>query len=225
MPKLSKAARDAADAVAGKLANKGGSNKPASNTSAFSAPTAATNNVPVVVPGLTSITPDLIQGMLPKFDSDSYSISDPLNPPETLPQVTESVFNKGMGIYEGTQRALKLTGAAFDTTALRFNTLSKQAKAFGSGIRAAKEFEVVKGDYLDWKNQLQVTEQKSTALSVSEHKTTTDSSKAVHTKAEADQKLKQAEIGADLAREQTKQKQNQLDEFKKQLGDLVGAKA
>jgi hypothetical protein len=224
MAKLSKAAKDAADAVAGKLANKGGSNKPANNTPTSTTPTAVSNNA-IIVPGLTSITPDVIQGMLPKFDSDAYYISDPLNPPETLPQVTESAFNKGISIYEGAQRALKLTGAAFDTTALRFNVLGKQARSFGAGVKAAKEFEVVKGDYLDWKNQLQITEQKSTALSVSEHKTTTDSSKAVHTKAEADQKLKQAEIGADLAREVTRQKQSQLDEFKKQLGDLVGAKA
>jgi hypothetical protein len=44
MAKLSKAAKDAADAVAGKLANKGGSNKPANNTPTSTTPTAVSNN-------------------------------------------------------------------------------------------------------------------------------------------------------------------------------------
>jgi hypothetical protein len=53
-----------------------------------------------------------------------------------------------MGIYEGTQRALKLTGAAFDTTRERFTTLGKQAKAFGAGVKAATEFE--RSEVISW---------------------------------------------------------------------------
>jgi hypothetical protein len=234
-PNLKQAAnaRKAAKEVASKLAGKGSKSGSKKSPSVPSENTSNTNNTAiqttsstsVVVPGLTTIAPDAIQGMMPKYEHTTYKIDDPLKPSETMPQVTEAEYEKGMTIYEGTQRALKLVGAAMDTTKLRFNALGKQAQAFGAGIRAAKEFEIVKGDYIDWKNQLQVTEQKSIALGVSEHKTTTDRSKSVHTKAEGDEKLKQAEIGADLAREQTKQKQNQLDQFRKQLGELVGTKA
>jgi hypothetical protein len=219
MARLKNATREAVDAVAGKLANKSNSNtKPANNTPSM--PT-ATSNTSIVVPGLSSIAPDDIAGQMPQFNGESYKITDPLNPPASIPQVTESEYNARSGIYEGGIRALKLTGLAFDMTREKFTTLGKQAKAFGAGIRAAKEFEIVKGDYLDWKNQLQVTEQKSIALGVSEHKTSNDRSRAVHDNATADEKLKQAEIGADLAREQTRQKQNQLDEFRNQLGELA----
>jgi len=101
---------------------------------------------------------------MPQFQESSYAISDPLNPPENLPQVTEAQFDKGMTIYEGTQRALKLTGAAFDTTHERFTVIGKQAKAFGAGIKAATEFEKVKGDYLDYQGQLENNEQKGISL-------------------------------------------------------------
>lgn len=221
MARLKNATKEAVDAVAGKLANKNGNTKPTNNTT--STPTTA-SNASVVVPGLTSIKPDDISGQMPQFNSDSYKVTDPLNPPESIPQVTESEYNTRSGIYEGGIRALKLTGLSFDMTRERFTTLGKQAKAFGAGIRAAKEFEIVKGDYIDWQNQLQITEQKSIALGVSEHKTTNDRSKAVHDNATSDEKLKQAEIGAELAREQTRQKQNQLDEFKSQLGELAKSK-
>jgi hypothetical protein len=176
----------------------------------------------VVLPGLpTNITPDAIAGMLPKFNESEYAITDPLNPPETLPQVTEAQFDKGMTIYEGTQRALKLTGAAFDTTKERFTTLGKQARAFGAGVKAATELERVKGDFLDYQGQLQTNEQKGIALDVSQHKTTTDRAKAIHDKSSLDEKLLQAEVAAELARAQTRDKQNKLDEFRKSLGEYA----
>jgi transcription initiation factor IIF auxiliary subunit len=159
--------------------------------------------------------------MLPKFNESDYAVIDPLNPPETLPQATEAQFDKGMTIYEGTQRALKLTGAAFDVTRERFTTLGKQAKAFGAGVKAATEFERVKGDFIDYQGQLQTNEQKGIALSVSQHKTTTDSTAATHTTASMDEKLKQAEIAAELARATTQDKQNKLDEFRKSLGEYA----
>jgi hypothetical protein len=159
--------------------------------------------------------------MLPKFDESAYQIIDPLNPPETLPQATEAQFDKGMTIYEGTQRALKLTGAAFDTTRERFTTLGKQAKAFGSGIKAATEFERVKGDFIDYQGQLQTNEQKGISLGVVQHKTVTDRTAATHTTASMDEKLKQAEIAAELARATTQDKQSKLDEFRKSLGQYA----
>jgi transcription initiation factor IIF auxiliary subunit len=159
--------------------------------------------------------------MLPQFNESAYQITNPIAPPETLPQATEAQFDKGMGIYEGAQRALKLTGAAFDTTRERFTTLGKQAKAFGAGIKAATEFERVKGDFLDYQGQLQTNDQKGITLDVSRHKTTTDRTAAVHTTASMDEKLKQAETAAELARAQTRDKQNKLDEFRKSLGEYA----
>jgi transcription initiation factor IIF auxiliary subunit len=159
--------------------------------------------------------------MMPQFQETSYAISDPLNPPETLPQATEVQFDKGMGIYEGTQRALKLTGAAFDTTRERFTVVGKQAKAFGAGIKAATEFEKVKGDYLDYQGQLETNEQKGISLGVSQHKTVTDRTAATHDTTLMDEKLKQSELEAQLNQAKTADKQNKLDEFRKSLGQYA----
>ncbi len=224
-PRLSGARKTAAKNVAQKIA--GGSKALGTATTVVEKPVALTfpsANVgtAVVLPGLPShITPDAIAGMLPKFNESEYAITDPLNPPETLPQATEAQFDRGMTIYEGTQRALKLTGAAFDTTRERFTTLGKQAKAFGAGVKAATEFERVKGDFIDYQGQLQTNEQKGIALGVSQHKTVTDRSAATHKTADMDEKLKQAEIAAELARATTQDKQNKLDEFRKSLGEYA----
>ena len=225
-PSLSGARKTTAKAVAEKIAGKGSTKSTSavadkiplasspivsSNTSGFS----------VTVPGLVGISPDGIAAMMPQFQENSYAISDPLNPPESLPQVSEAQFDKGMGIYEGTQRALKLIGTAFDTTRERFTVVGKQAKAFGAGIKAATEFEKVKGDFLDYQGQLETNEQKGISLGVSQHKTSTDRTAAVHTTASLDEKLKQAEIAAELARASTQDKQNKLDEYRKTLGQYA----
>src|SRR4028118_2170984 len=193
-PRLTSARSTAAKNVASKLAGNSKAKattataeKPVGNAIAYSQAVNTATPAAFVVPGLpTHITPDAIAGMLPKFNESEYAISDPLNPPETLPQATEAQFDKGMTIYEGTQRALKLTGAAFDTTKERFTTLGKQAKAFGAGVKAATELERVKGDFLDYQGQLQTNEQKGIALDVSQHKTTTDRAKSVHDKSSLD---------------------------------------
>jgi hypothetical protein len=227
---LSSARKSAAKKVAEKIA--GGSKAKATSTTvdkpvaaaalAYSPAVNTATPAAFVVPGLPShITPDAVVGMMPKFEESAYQISDPLNPPETLPQATEAQFDKGMRVYQGTERALKLTGAAFDVTRERFTTLGKQAQAFGSGIRAATQFEKVRGDYLDYQGQLETNQQKGISLSVSQHKTTTDRTAAVHTTASMDEKLKQAEIAAELARATTQDKQNKLDEFKRSLGQYV----
>jgi hypothetical protein len=216
------AAKNVAQKIAGASKTKATAtvDKPVA-TSAMAFPTHGASTA-VVLPGLpTHITPDAIAGMLPKFNESEYGITDPLNPPETLPQATEAQLDKGMTIYEGTQRALKLTGAAFDTTRERFTTLGKQAKAFGAGVKAATEFERVKGDYLDYQNQLQSNEQKGIVLNVSQHKTTTDRAKSVYDKEGLDERLEQARISAELARATTQDKQSKLDEFKKSLGEYA----
>lgn len=228
-PRLTSARKTAAKTVASKLAGNSKAKattatveKPVGNALAYSPTVNTTTTAAFVVPGLpTHITPDAVVGMMPKFDESAYQIVDPLNPSETLPQATEAQFDKGMTIYEGTQRALKLTGAAFDVTRERFTTLGKQAKAFGAGVEAATEFERVKGDFIDYQGQLQTNEQKSISLSVSQHKTSTDRTAAVHTTASMDEKLRQAEIAAELARATTQDKQNKLDEFRKSLGEYA----
>ena len=184
---------------------------------------AATNNSAITVPGLVGITPDKIAGMMPSFTESAYQITDPLNPPENISQASQAQFDKGMAVYEGAQRALKLTGAAFDTTRERFVTVGKQAKAFGAGVQSATEFEKVRGNYFDYLNQLEVNNQKATTLDVSQHKTVTDASKAVHDKAGMDERLKQSEISAEKARQETVKKQGELTEFQKQLGDYAKA--
>jgi hypothetical protein len=228
-PRLTSARSTAAKNVASKLAGNSKAKattatveKPVGNAIAYSQAVNTATPAAFVVPGLpTHITPDAVVAMMPRFDESAYQIVDPLNPPETLPQATEAQFDKGMTIYEGTQRALKLTGAAFDTTRERFTTLGKQAKAFGAGVKAATEFERVKGDFIDYQGQLQTNEQKGIALGVSQHKTTTDRSAATHKTADMDEKLKQAEIAAELARATTQDKQSKLDEFRKSLGQYA----
>jgi hypothetical protein len=173
-PSLSGSRKTTAKAVAKKIAGKGSTNNKSTSALADKTPVASSpifsgnsTGFSKVVPGLVGITPDAVAGMMPQFQENSYAISDPLNPPESLPQVTEAQFDKGMTIYEGTQRALKLTGAAFDTTRERFTVLGKQAKAFGAGIKAATEFERVTGDFLDYQGQLETNQQKGINLEVS----------------------------------------------------------
>ena len=226
-PSLSGSRKTAAKAVTEKIA--GGKKTPKSTTAVAdripvaSSPIVSSSSTgfSTTVPGLIGITPDAVAGMMPQFQEKSYAISDPLNPPETLPQVTEAVFDKGMGIYEGTQRALKLTGAAFDTTRERFTVVGKQAKAFGAGIKAATEFEKVKGDYLDYQGQLETNEQKGISLGVSQHKTVTSRTAATYDTTSMDEKLKQSEIEAQLNQAKTADKQNKLDEFRKSLGQYA----
>jgi hypothetical protein len=224
-PRLSSARKTAVKNVAQKIA---GGSKTKATTATVEKPVAKaaiafpTPAIAVNLPGLPSnISPDRISEMLPQFNESAYQITDPLNPSETLPQATEAQFDKGMTIYEGTQRALKLTGAAFDTTRERFTTLGKQAKAFGAGVKAATEFERVKGDFLDYQNQLQTNEQKGIALDVSQYKTTSDRAKSVYDKEGLDERLEQARISAELARATTQDKQSKLDEFKKSLGEYA----
>ena len=183
----------------------------------------ATKTDSVTVPGLVMFTPNDVVGMLPTFNKEQYAISDPLNPSPSMPQITQVEYEERSGIYKGAQRALKLTGDAFDTAREKFSTVIKQAKAYGEGVKSATEFEKVRGNYIDYLNQLQTNEQKSIALDVSQHKTTTDLSKATYSKSEMDEKLKQAEIAAEKAQEETKQKQSDLDAFRKQLGTLAKA--
>lgn len=200
------------------LTNKNGKPKPVKGNNSAITPN---QKQLATVPGLpNNLTPNQVATVMPKFNDATYNIADPLNPPSTLPQATIAQYDKGMTIYEGAQRALKLTGAAMDTTALKFTVINKQAKAFGEGIKAATQIEKVRGDYSDYLNQLQTNAQKDVALDVNTHRTTVVTNQAVHTKATLDEQLKQAEKDADLARAKTREKTNNLNEFLKELGEI-----
>lgn len=206
----------AAQAVAEKLA-RGKQNGSSSTTNS----TSATIPTDSRIPGLLTVTPDLVPGMMPPFQPNQYHISDPLNPPETLPQASQSQLDKGMKIYEGSTRALKLTGAALDLTREKFTVIGKHSKAFGAGIQAATEIEKVKGNYLDYLNQKEVTSQKSVVLDVSQNKTVIDTNIAIYSKDELAQKLKQAELKAEELRLKTIETEGKLTSFKQQLGDYL----
>jgi len=213
----------AAQAVAEKLArgNKG-SSQPSTNSIS-----AASTTIPIDtrIPGLMTVTPDLIPGMMPPFKPEDYRVNDPLNPPESLPQATQSQFDKGMKIYEGATRSLKLTGAALDLTREKFTVIGKHSKAFGAGIQAATEIEKVKGNYLDYLNQKEVTTQKSVVLDVSQVRTIADTNISIHSKDELNQKLLQAQIKAEELRLKTVESQGKLTSFKAQLGDYLEVKS
>jgi hypothetical protein len=178
----------------------------------------------VSVPGLPTLIPDQIAAQMPQFSPESYQITDPLNPPASIPQVSQTDYDEREAIYQGGIRALKLTGLGFDLTREKFTVIGKQAKAFGAGIKAATALEAVKGDYLDYQSQVETTSQKSITLGTNQHRTTTEQTKAGYSQQEMDEKLEQARIAADLASEQTREKQSSLDQFRKQLTGLVAAK-
>ena len=198
--------------------------KSASSSTTAIAPTRGGSIASVSVPGLPSLIPDQIAAQMPSFESNSYAISDPLNPPSSIPQVSQTDYEQREGIYQGGIRALKLTGLGFDLTREKFTVVGKQAKAFGAGIKAATALESVKGDYLDYQSQVENTSQKSIALGTNQHKTSVDQTKSTYSQQEMDEKLEQARIAADLAAEQTKEKQSSLDQFRKQLTGLATAK-
>lgn len=218
MPKINNTSQQAAEAVANKIAGKAST---ASIAVSSSTNPAASSNTQV--PGLATLTLDQLPGSMPQFQPNQYHISDPINPP-SMPQATQAQLDKGLAVYEGAQRALKLTGAAFDTTREKFGVMGKQAKAFGAGIQAASEFEKVKGNYLDYLAAVQSTEQKAIKLDVATTATTTETEIAVHSKEEIAQKLIQAGLKAEKAVLDTQHKQGALNSFKQQLGEYLPGK-
>lgn len=223
MARLNNSNKTAAEAVASKIA--GGSKTTTSQpNNVVQMPSIATDvkgNVNVNVPGLRVLEPDLVSGSLPHFHPEKYYITDPLNPSDNLPQVTEAQYQRGMAIYEGAQKALRMTGAAMDTAREKFTVIGKQAKAFGAGIQASTELERVKGNYLDYLTQLEVTQQKGVNFDVAQTKTFTDRNIAVHTKTDLSEKLKQAEIKAQESTAKTLEAQGKLNAFKQQLGEYL----
>lgn len=223
-PRLSSNRKNAAKAVADKIAGKTSSatavSTPAPTMSipvSSKSTTAATSLSDISVPGLMDFTPEKIEGMLPQFDDSKYQVTDALNPSESIPQVSQQHYEKSEAIFQGGLKALKLHGFAFDMGKERITTLGKKVKAVGAGIKLATEVERVKGDFFDYLNQGETNKQKSIALNVATHKTATDTQKAVYDVQSLDEKLEQARISADLATAQTQEKLSGLTEFQKQL--------
>jgi hypothetical protein len=216
MARLSSASKRASEKVAEKLSNNGSKsttvNNPTTNTGAIT-----TSQTSVSVPGLMEFSPDNIQGMLPQFEDGKYQVNDPLNPPESIPQVSQQQYDKSEAVYQGGLRALKLTGMSFDLAKERFTTLRKKVGAFGSGVKLATEVEKVKADLLDYLNQGETNKQKNIALGVATHKTTTDTQKAVYDVQSMDEKLEQSRLATEMATLQTQEKLSGLNEFQKQL--------
>jgi hypothetical protein len=216
MARLSSASKRAAESVASKISGNG--SKPTTANNPATIASAITNTqTNVTVPGLMEFTPNDIQGMLPQFEDGKYQIVDPLNPPESIPQVSQQQYDKSEAIYQGGQRALKLTGMSFDLAKERFTTLKKKVSAFGSGVKLATEVEKVKGDFLDYLNQGETNKQKNIVLGVSYHKTTTDTQKAIYDVQSMDEKLEQSRLASQMATLQTQEKLSGLNEFQKQL--------
>ena len=175
----------------------------------------------VNIPTLKFTTPSQVEGQLPQFNPQQYQVSDPLNPPKTMPQVTQSQFVSASRIYDGGMRALQLTGKAFDLTSLRFQVEGKKAKTFSAGVQAATAFEKVKGDLTDYQIQLENNQEKNIELGTAKLRTTTAQSIADQTEKELNEKLAKAQAGAELAQLQTQEKQTILAEFRLQLTPQV----
>jgi hypothetical protein len=216
MARLSSASKRAAESVASKISSNGSKStapsNPATNASAIT-----NSKTSLKVPGLMEFTPDNIQGMLPQFEDGKYQVTDPLNPPSDIPQVSQQQYDQSEAIYQGGIRALKLTGMSFDLAKERFVSLRKKVSAFGSGVKLATEVDKVKGDFLDYLNQGETNKQKNVALGVSHHKTSTDTQKAVFDVQLMDEKLEQSRLAAEMSALQTQEKLSGLSEFQKQL--------
>src|SRR4028119_1479769 len=104
------AAKAVADKIAGKTSSATAVNSPtpAMSVPVSSKPSAiAATQGDISVPGLMEFTPEKIEGMLPQFDDSKYQVTDPLSPPESIPQLSQQAYEKTEGIYQGGIRALK----------------------------------------------------------------------------------------------------------------------
>ena len=219
MARLTNAQKAASQEVAEKIAR--GSQSQQNTPLTTSSPT---NLQDAKLPGLLTITPETVPGMMPKFNPELYKIDDPLNPPQSIPQATQSQFDKGMKIYEGATRAIKLTGASLDLTREKFTVIGKHSKAFGAGVQAATEAEKVRGNVLDYLRQKETTSQKGIGLDVNQNATIVNGNVAVLTKQDLGEKLKKAEIKSEELRLKTLESQGNLNSFKAQLGEYLEVK-
>ena len=162
------------------------------------------------------LTPDGLQ--LPQWDSEKYAVADPLNPPASLPQISDQEYEAKTTIYKRAINAAKLTGTCFDLYLSRYNTDGKYFKAVSAGVVAAGEYSKLEGALLDYQAARENVAQKQLSLGVAIAATQHHEGLANHTKKDLEEKLKQAEIKSESEQIKTQQALNNLKELKSQLG-------
>ncbi|NJL19759.1 MAG: hypothetical protein HC895_01375 [Leptolyngbyaceae cyanobacterium SM1_3_5] len=230
---LSNASKSASRSVSRLTGGKSNSTPTRSTSSSSITPANASNNavsvnpdrrVAVVVPGLYAMNEASIPQMMPQFDPAPYQVTDPLNPPETIPQLTVAEFERNKNIYEGGIRALQSTGLAMDLSRERFTVIGKQAKAIGAGFNALNEQEKAKGSLLDFYTQQELTQQKGLRYQLSTHQTQTETEAFPHAIVQLDEALEQQRIKAELATAKREEAANSLTTFQESLGKFLPAK-
>lgn len=228
---LSSASKSASRSVSRLTGGK--STSPNARSTSSITPANASNNavtvnqdhrVAVAVPGLYAMSEASIPQMMPQFDPAPYQVSDPLNPPETIPQLTVAEFERNKNIYEGGIRALQSTGLAMDLSRERFTVIGKQAKAIGAGFNALNEQEKAKGSLLDFYTQQELTQQKGLRYQVATHQTQTETEAFPHAIVQLDEALEQQRIKAELATAKREEAANSLTTFQESLGKFLEPK-
>ncbi|NER97261.1 MAG: hypothetical protein F6J86_26020 [Symploca sp. SIO1B1] len=171
--------------------------------------------------GIDIITPDTVSMSLPQFNPSDYGISNPLQPPQNLPQVSELDFESGMSTYQGAVRALKLTGTAFDVVGERYVTEGKKAKAYGSGLDAGIEFEKVKAKHYKYLTQVENTTQAESDYGLAVKRTGVVEQTNQYAESELEETLEKSRIKAATAKLQRQSAESKLSELQKQLGEVA----
>jgi hypothetical protein len=225
---LTNASKNAASAVSRLTSNRKTSPEAAPNGGGIKSTKAnatvaigGDSRVHVNVPGLFEMSEQSIPSMLPPFNPNAYSVSDPLNPPDSIPQATGAQFERGKRIYEGGIRALQLTGLAMDLTREKFVVIGKQAKAVGAGFNALTDQEKAKGSYLDWKSSLEATQQKGINYQVATYTTAQEIAALPFVKIQLDEALAQQQAKAQFAQAKTAEALGKLGEFKASIGKYL----
>jgi hypothetical protein len=162
------------------------------------------------------MSPDGLQ--LPKWESAKYEVADPLNPPSSLPQISDQEYEARTTLYKRAINAVKLTGSCFDLYRERYNTEGKYYKAVTSGVIASSDFSKLEGSLLDYQATRENVSQKQLSLGVALATTQHHEGLANHTKKDLEEKLKQAQIKSESERLKTHQAIANLKELKSQLG-------
>lgn len=162
------------------------------------------------------MTPDGLK--LPKWDPAKYEITDPLNPPATLPQISDQEYEARSTTVKRAINAVKLTGSCFDLYRERYNTDGKYYKAVTSGVLAAGEYSKLEGALIDYQVARENVSQKQLSLGVAIASTQHQSELTNFTKKDLEEKLKQAQIKSESEQVKTHQALNNLKELKSQLG-------
>ena len=176
-----------------------------------------TSNYNSLINGYTELTQSVANELIPQFDGSRYRVDDPLNPPESLPQVSEAQHTKATRIYQGSQRALDLEGQNIDLAAKRITVETKKANTYTTLMQMGQAFQRAKGSELDYLSQVEITQQKQVKLDVERLRTAHVASVAIETENELDEALEASRIKAQIASTRKQVAQVKLDELRKEL--------